>query len=546
MRERKPSVLIIGGGIAGLAAGCYAQMSGMDTHVLEKHVLPGGCCTAWSREGYIFDYCIEWLIGTAPGNEANQIWRELGALDGKRITNFEMFNRVVDSDDREVLFYHDPDRLQQHLMALAPGDARQIKAFCRDLRRFLDLQLFPFLKPPPLKTLGEKLAMLREVLPAFFLFWRTSATQMADFSGKFEDPLLRRAFPNIFFQDPGGFPLLPFLYNLACAHHGNAGFPEGGSLGLARSVENRYTELGGRISYRARVRRILVEGDRAVGVELKDGTRLHADHVISACDGYTTIYGFLGGEYTNPAVEELYTDKLHKPGILYPSVVSTFIGVDGEMPPETPHSTTYLLSEQDSAGLPCSLQNSYVVQLRSRYWTGCAPPGKSLFHCTYFSDYGHWRELRTRNRREYWADKRRVAEFARNFLAERFPGIEGRIEVADVATPTTNQRYTGNHNGSILAWMGFNEADDLVSSLVSKHRMRLPGLAGFSMAGQWVGGGGLVRAASTGRFAVQFLCEELGLPFRAWESGGRSAWRPELLGHLPQLDTRRLQLTEEA
>lgn len=542
----KPSVIIIGGGIAGLAAGCYAQMSGMDTRILEKHVLPGGCCTAWSREGYILDYCIEWLIGTAPGNEANQIWRELGALDGKAITNFEMFNRVVDENEREVTFYNDPDRLQRHLLEISPADAPLIKSFCRDLRRFLRLDVFPFLKPPPLRTLPEKLDVLRKVLPAFFLFWRTSATRMDDFTAKFRDPLLRRAFPNVFFQDHERFPVLPYLYNIACAYHGNAGFPQGGSLGLARSIENRYTELGGEISYRARVARVLVDDDRAVGVELNNGDRFYADHVISACDGNTTIYRFLDGKYTSPAIDKLYTEMLGKPGFVYPSMISVFVGVDGDLPPEAPHSTTYLLSEQDAAALPCILQDSLVVQLRSRYWPGCAPPGKSLFHCTYFSEFGYWRELRTRNRRAYWADKRKVAEFVRGFLEKRYPGVGGRIEVIDVATPTTNYRYTGNHNGSILGWMGFTEADDLATELVEKQRMRLPGLAGFSMAGQWVGGGGLIKAAASGRFVTQYLCEELGIPFQAWESTGGRAWCPDMLGHLPQLDVRPMQLTEEA
>ena len=82
--------------------------------------------------------------------------------------------------------------------------------------------------------------MLRTVLPVFRLLWRTAATPMHRFADRFEDPLLRRAFRNIFFQDPDGFPLLPYLFNMASAYHGNAGFPQGGSLGLARSIEERY------------------------------------------------------------------------------------------------------------------------------------------------------------------------------------------------------------------------------------------------------------------------------------------------------------------
>ncbi len=539
-RERTPGtpprVLVIGAGLAGLAAGSYGRMSGLRTLVLEKHVLPGGCCTAWSREGYVFDYCIEWLIGTAEGNEAHQVWRELGALDGKSVTNFALFNKVVGTDGREVVFWNDPDRLEAHLLELSPADAPHIRAYCRDLRRFLRIELYPFLTAPALKTWGERLRTLRTVLPAFRLFWRTAATPMHAFADRFQDPLLRTAFRNIFFQDPEGFPVLPYLFNMASAYHGNAGFPQGGSLGLARSVEERYTGLGGEIRYRARVERVLVEDDRAIGVELRGGKRLYAEHVISAADGDTTIKGLLGGRYTSPRIDKLYEELLEKEGSLFPAVVSAFVGVEGDLPEGEAHSTTYLLDEEDAARLPGGLQSSIVVQLRSRYADGFAPEGRSVVHCTYFSDYGYWADLRAADRRAYRARKSEVAAFVREFLERKWPEVAGRIELVDVASPATTRRYTGNHKGSILAWKAFSEADDLSAKLVGKDRMRLPGLAGFSMAGQWVGMGGLIRAASTGRFAVQYLCDELGLPFRAFESENTEPWHPGKLGSLPQLD----------
>ncbi|MFJ7190106.1 phytoene desaturase family protein [Streptomyces bacillaris] len=539
-RERTPGtpprVIVIGAGVAGLSTGCYAQMSGARTRIFEKHVLPGGCCTAWSRDGYLFDYCIEWLIGTAPGNDAHQVWRELGALDGKTVTNFELFNKVEDEHGRSVTFYNDPDRLEAHLLALSPADAPLIRAFTRDLRRFIGIELYPFLTAPALRTVRERAATLRTVLPAFRLFWRTAATPMHVFADKFQDPLLRRAFRNIFFQDPEGFPLLPYLFNMAAAHHLNAGFPQGGSLGLSRSVENRYLGLGGEVTYRARTEKILVENDRAIGIELRNGRRYFAEHIVSACDGRTTVHGLLDGRYTSPRIDKLYNDLIERPGTLFPAVVSAFVGLRGDFDPGEAHSTTHLLTDEDGERLPGALQNSMVVQARSRYSDGFAPPGRSVLHCTYFSDYAYWKELRTRSRREYRGRKHEVADFVRTFLEHRHPGINDRIDLVDIASPATTHRYTGNHNGSILAWKAFSDADDVASRLVGKDRMRLPGLSGFSMAGQWVGMGGLIRAASTGRFAVQYLCRELGLEFRAWESEGAEPWHPGMLGELPQLD----------
>ncbi|MYT94995.1 NAD(P)-binding protein [Streptomyces sp. SID8359] len=539
-RERTPGtpprVIVVGAGVAGLSTGCYARMSGARTRIFEKHVLPGGCCTAWSRDGYLFDYCIEWLIGTAPGNDAHRVWRELGALDGKTVTNFELFNKVEDENGRSVTFYNDPDRLEAHLLALSPADAPLIRSFTRDLRRFIDIELYPFLTAPALRTVRERAATLRTVLPAFRLFWRTAATPMHVFADRFQDPLLRRAFRNIFFQDPEGFPLLPYLFNMAAAHHLNAGFPQGGSLGLSRSIENRYLGLGGEVTYRARTEKILVENDRAIGIELRNGRRYFAEHIVSACDGRTTVHHLLDGRYTSPRIDKLYHDLIERPGTLFPAVVSAFVGLRGDFDPGEAHSTTHLLTDEDGRRLPGALQNSLVVQARSRYSDGFAPPGRSVLHCTYFSDYAYWKELRTRSRREYRGRKHEVADFVRTFLEHRHPGINDRIDLVDIASPATTHRYTGNHNGSILAWKAFSDADDVAARLVGKDRMRLPGLSGFSMAGQWVGMGGLIRAASTGRFAVQYLCRELGLEFRAWESGGAEPWHPGMLGKLPQLD----------
>ncbi|MFJ1595983.1 phytoene desaturase family protein [Streptomyces sp. NPDC088261] len=536
----RPRVIVIGAGIGGLSAGCYAQMSGAETRIFERHVLPGGCCTAWAREDYIFDYCIEWLTGTGHGNDANRLWRELGALDGKSIANFEMFNTVTDETGRSVTFYNDPDRLEAHLLEISPADARPIRAFCRDLRRFIRVNHYPFLTPPPLQSPREKLAALRTVLPAFALFWRTAVTRMESFCDRFEDPLLRRAFPFIFFQDHEVFPLLPYLFNMASAYHLNAGFPQGGSLGLARSVEDRYTALGGRVDYRSRVERILVENDRAIGVELRGGERHFADHVVSACDGVTTIQGLLGGRYSSPRVDKLF-GMTERPDLLYPGMVSAFVGIDGELDPDARHSTTYLLSDEDCAALPDVLQKSLVVQMRSRYSDGFAPPGKSVVHCTYFSDYASWKRLRTTDRKAYWARKQEVADFVRGFLERHHPGIGEAIEVVDVASPATTERYTGVRGGSILGWKSFTAADDVITGLINKDRMRLPGLAGFSLAGQWFAGGSLIRAAAGGRFVAQYLCKELGLDFHAWESGGTTPWHPDQLGRLPQLETRRVR-----
>jgi phytoene dehydrogenase-like protein len=78
---KKHKLIIIGAGIAGLSAAYFAQKSGFDVEVYEKHDKPGGLCTSWSRKGYTFDGCIHWLVGTKPGTEFYKLWHEIGAFD---------------------------------------------------------------------------------------------------------------------------------------------------------------------------------------------------------------------------------------------------------------------------------------------------------------------------------------------------------------------------------------------------------------------------------------------------------------------------------
>ena len=66
MKDR--SIAIIGAGVAGLATGCYAQMNGYHTQIFDMHGLPGGVCTSWRRDGYVFDGCLQWLMGSRPGS----------------------------------------------------------------------------------------------------------------------------------------------------------------------------------------------------------------------------------------------------------------------------------------------------------------------------------------------------------------------------------------------------------------------------------------------------------------------------------------------
>ena len=89
-------------------------------------------------------------------------------------------------------------------------------------------------------------------------------------------------------------------------------------------------------------------------------------------------------------------------------------------------------------------------------------------------------------------------------LEKRFLGIKDNIEVVDVATPVTYERYTGNWQGSHMGWG--NTTETMGSKPMSR---TLPGLGNFYMAGQWVYiGGGVPGAVASGRQTIQLICSK--------------------------------------
>ncbi len=475
------SLIIIGAGVAGLSTGCYAQMNGYHSQIFEMHDKPGGVCTSWRRNGYTFDGCIEWLTGSSPGNPFYQIWQELGALPGPPIVNHEEPIRIEGTGGKTLIFYANVDRLEQQLKEVAPIDAEAIGEFCQAIRQLS--QAYRQLSPEEVITFfqGDRHDVLK---------WMT---KIQEFATRFQDPFLREAFLQVF--DP-----VYLLLELVTQNMKSAGYPIGGSLAFARAIERRYIRLGGEIHYGARVERILVEHDRAVGVRLDNGVEHRAERVISAADGHATIFEMLEGKYLDDEIRSYYATWP-----LFPPIIQVSLGVARDFSAEPP-SVFFPLLEPIIVG---GVVQSRLYLKHYCYDPTLAPPGKSVLILWMGSNLEYWKEIAADHAR-YEAAKRETAETVIAQLEKRFPGLSRQVEAVDVATPLTYERYAGLWRGAYEGW--------LPTSKTLGHAMRttLPGLQSFLIVGQWVSpGGGLPMVALTGRAMIQALCEQDGSTFTA-------------------------------
>lgn len=493
------SIIIIGAGVAGLAAGCYAQMNGYRSQIFELHDIPGGLCTAWERQGYTIDGCIHYLFGSAPGQPFHQVWEELGALKGREIINHDEFMTIVAENGRAFTAYADPNRLEAHMKELSPADADLITDFCDGIRQFeqFDMALMQK-KPRELMDPGDWLEFNRKIVPYALPLAKWGMTSAREFAAKFQDPLLRRAFPLMFGW--ADIPVMVGMSVLAFMATGNAGFPAGGSLAFAQAIARRYLDLGGEIRYKAQVEKILVENGRAVGVRLYNDEIHRADYVISAADGRGTLFDMLGEEFVTARVRKLYDGHLP-----IHAQILVALGVNRDLS-TLPHWMTYLL---DEPLLIAGEERTAVTVKHFCFDPSLAPAGKSVIHLTLESNYGYWQRIY--GRRLYDTEQLQVADILIDFLETKYPGIRADIEMKDVATPLSYERYTGNWLGSTCGWL---LTDKTMMMMVKGMSKTLPDLANFYMVGQWVEPGGSVPiVAMSGRNAIQLICAADGKEF---------------------------------
>ncbi|MDR2661703.1 MAG: NAD(P)/FAD-dependent oxidoreductase [Treponema sp.] len=486
-------VIIAGGGIAGLAAGVYAQKSGFETIIYEPNRVPGGVCTGWRRKGYFFEGGMHWLTGSSPRRMLHRVWHEVGALSpASRIITADPFMVCLWEGER-ICLYRDPDRLEDHLCALSPEDGQAIKNLCLEIRRFMPLQLpvlnLPGLKvreksPPPLGTLLGMLPALSRVLPL-------GKQRVADYAARFHHPGIRLLLSGVV---PPEYDTASLIYTLANFASGDGGYVEGGSPKLSAGMAGRFTELGGVIRYGERIRRIVVKNGRAAGVVSGD-EYIPADAVIAAVDPLTAVDTFF-----DEPVREGWIRRMRR-GI---PLVSTFVcmGVEADLSSWHENVLFPLKKPYEYGGRRFTGARFYNYAA----YPGYAPKGCSVLTTILLGDtYEYWKDAG--NRGLYDQRKEELFETIRDRFGEQIPDLAGKVAVWDVATPLTYERFCGSFHGS---WMTMTPPGSrripypcairgIDNLYFAGHRMRPPG--------------GMPVAVSSGRTAAQRLCRDFGAVF---------------------------------
>lgn len=484
------SIVIIGAGLAGLSAGCYARMNGYASHILEHHAKPGGVVASWKRKDFIFDGGVHFWMGRDKRTATGRLYDELGINRSCRFVPMDLYmDFLEESTGRHLRVTPDVQLLARDLKSISPSDGRMIDELIAGVEslRGRDLTGGAYATPVELMGIWDKIKMMFGSWSLLKFMTGRYNRPVAEFAASAQDPWLSFILQYMFLPE---VPLWFLLMILALLADGNLELLDGASTDVVNTVEYRYKELGGSVAYKTTVEKIIVEHNRAVGVRTASGEEYRADVVISAADGYSTIYRMLDGRFTDRTIDDQYKNS----PLLTPTVMINY-GISRELA-DRPWLSLLKLEKPIRLG-PDEI-NGFSIRIFN-YSSRLAPAGKTVVQCMLDSQWDWWAELRNDMPR-YKAEKERIAAEVAQRLEKFIPGFAQTIEVTDVATPYTTWRYTLNHRGAYMGWLPTPEM------LRTKPLRTLPGLGNFYMAGQWaMPGGGVPTVLFSGRHVIQII-----------------------------------------
>lgn len=460
--------IIIGAGVSGLAAGSYLRMNGIDAEIFEMHNISGGVCTSWKREEYLFDHCLHWVMGINKKSSMYPYYKDFGVLDEIEFHQADIVRKII-LDDKIFNVYTDANKLEEELINFFPNEKKAIKTLIKKIIFFSGF--YPPMDADFAKIRVSDILKMIPFIPSLLKLMRIS---IKDYLGKtIKNDDLRNL---IFKMFPiGTMPAIMTIISKAYYHRKEGGYPIGGSLNFARIIEKKFLNLGGKINFNKKVKKIIIENNKAIGIETSDGEKYFSDIVISASDAKEVLFDMLEGKYLTSIHKKMFGSPS-----LWPPLICISIGVDMDF-------------SNEAEIVNFKTKNKITINNKSVEWLGFfnfsrdkhfAPSGKSVIEIQIETDYHYWKNLYDNNKVKYENEKKAILDFCVEEIENLYSGFKNKIEATDVATPVTWENYTGNWQGSFEGWL------PNIKIFGKGLPKKLPGLKNFYMTGQWTFPGG--------------------------------------------------------
>jgi len=491
--------------------------------MLEKHAIPGGCTTNFERKPFRFEGSTHVINGCEPGGMTYRELAKIGAQDRVEFIKLPSFGHVVDEVRGKE--FDLPWALGEHVEMLVgqfPHEEAGIRSYYEKYGNMAENLLAGLgeeaAQDPELQaglaSAGQEFMALqgrkvKEVLDEYISDPRAIEMITAipsGFTGTPYDEL-----------DAGNAIMCDLIFRV---DGGDAYYPRGGSGHMSQVLADLFQENGGELLLKRGVEQVTFTNGLASGIVARKG----ADEYISArgrcivaASDLTALVNQLCPEGSFPAD---YVESVNQriPGI---SAVVLFAGLDIDLrqygvthceisrtwaEQGAPSPFEEVARECDYSKLPSASATIY-----NHIDPSCCPEGKSVVATMVLAEPGLFERALEPGRkrgRAYKELKKRITSQLLEKMARALDiaDLERHVEVLELATPITFERYTSNRGGAYVGWK-------YSSDQAQSHFPQQSAVANLFLCGHWVSpGGGVSNVLTGGNGAAEIAAAYLERP----------------------------------
>ena len=433
---KKYDVIIIGGGIGGLASGIILSKEGLSVCILEQHSVIGGCLQSFKRHGRTLDTGMHYIGSMGKDQIMYQYFKYFGITDDLRLhkLNDDGFDYFHFSDGESYCHAAGNERFVDTLSRRFPEDRKGIETIVNQMQNIGDMIAPEVLRSGKLYNRGGK--------------DYTTVSAYSEIERNINNDRLR----NVMAGNTGlyaGDKLTTSMYEygvITQSYIQGAYAFEDGSQQLADLMVRQIERNGGEVRLNARVEKIHLEGDKAEYVVLTSGERIFGERIISSIHPSTT-FSILEN---NTVYKKAFFTRMNSLANTY-GIFTTYL----LMKPNTvkyENSNHFYFNINDVWSLDYMYKGANIPGVLM-----CMQPNSrnqytdviSLLTPMPFEQCARWADT-TIGRRgdDYKAFKEHFGNAVIDFVSQFNPNLKENIEFIHTASPLTYRDYTSTPEGS--------------------------------------------------------------------------------------------------
>jgi all-trans-retinol 13,14-reductase len=444
--------IVIGSGLGGLSCAAYLAKNGQKVLVLEKQSVPGGYATGFRRGDFSFDSTLHMLEGVGR-NQSVYKFLELCGVDGIEFTKLKFSFRMVFPEHDIRLQSGNAQEIINTLQASFPNEKKGISELFKEMSNIYG-DISKFL--PKTAPMWQQLPSFPFRYRSLFMGMTKTLKQVLDKHIK-DEKLKGLLFGNYgyFGLPPSRVDILPLIANSSYWMEGSY-YPIGGSHVISDAFVQSIKQNKGEILLNSEVVSIIVQDDKAVGVQVASGQKYFAKNIVSNANVNHTFNKLLGSKTRNLKLEGMELSS---------SAFIVYLGLDEIFKSTLINTDDYEIAVSQNYDLDRDYQYTanyefekaaYLLTLYSNVNPLAARKGKFVLSLIQLHPFSYWtkyqEEYDAGNKEEYNREKDRLAGALIKRAEEVLPNISKHVEVIEIATPLTLKRFTGNPNGACYGW----------------------------------------------------------------------------------------------